>query len=228
MFSILNMRSARTDDRRPDRGDRTARARIRDAALARLSAPGAARVSLRAIAEDAGVSPALVVHHFGSLAGLRRACDEHVLDGLRAQVAEAAEGRPISTADFRAAIADAGPTMRYLSRALVDDNASAGALFDELVAMSADYLRDGEQHGWIRPSRDPEARAALLVTFELGLLVLHQHFGRALGEDVTAPAGAERWSRAALELYTHGLLTDDRFLTALTGDQPSDTEDSTS
>lgn len=220
------MCSARAEEPRRPADDRTARARIRDAALDRLSAPGSGRVSLRSIAEDAGVSPALVVHHFGSLAGLRRACDEHVLDGLRAQVAEATDGRPVSTADFRAAIADAGPMMRYLSRALVDDNASAGALFDELVAMSGDYLRDGEQQGWIRPSRDPEARAALLVTFELGLLVLQQHLSRALGEDVTAPAGAERWSRAALELYTDGLLTDDRFLTALTAEGPSNPEDS--
>jgi TetR/AcrR family transcriptional regulator, regulator of cefoperazone and chloramphenicol sensitivity len=206
--------------------DRTARARIRDVALERLSSPGSA--SLRSIAADAGVSPALVVHHFGSLAGLRRACDEHVLEGLRAQVAEAAKGRPMSLAEFRAAVADAGPMMRYLSRALVDDNESAGALFDELVAMSVDYLRDGEEHGWIRPSRDPDARAALLVTFELGLLVLQQHLSRALGQDVTAPAGAERWSRVAVELYTNGVLTDDRFLTALTDEDPPEKKDARS
>ena len=57
VFNNLNMRSA---------SDLTARARIRDAALARFGAEGIAGTSVRAVAADAGVSPALVLHHFGS------------------------------------------------------------------------------------------------------------------------------------------------------------------
>ncbi|MFD0204347.1 MULTISPECIES: TetR/AcrR family transcriptional regulator [Saccharothrix] len=64
--------------------DLTARARIRDAALARFGADGVAGASMRAIAADAGVSPALVVHHFGSKEGLRQACDEYVLAAMGA------------------------------------------------------------------------------------------------------------------------------------------------
>lgn len=63
--------------------DLTARARIRDAALARFGTDGIAATSVRAVAADAGVSPALVVHHFGSKEGLRQACDDYVLDSIR-------------------------------------------------------------------------------------------------------------------------------------------------
>ncbi|MGW3548147.1 TetR family transcriptional regulator [Janibacter hoylei] len=48
--------------------DRTGRARVRDAAL-------------ELIAERAEVSPALVVHHFGSRAGLREVLVDHIRPG---------------------------------------------------------------------------------------------------------------------------------------------------
>jgi hypothetical protein len=38
---------------------------------------------LTARIRDAAVSPALVVHHFGSKDGLRQASDEYVLDAIR-------------------------------------------------------------------------------------------------------------------------------------------------
>jgi AcrR family transcriptional regulator len=214
MFKILTMCSARADDR-------TARARIRDAALARIATSGPDRVTLRAVAADAGVSPALVVHHFGSMAGLRQACDTHVLALIRDQVLAVSGDQPPTTADFRAALLAAGPTLGYLSRALLEDSPAAAELFDELVEMSGSYLTTGEEQGWVRPSKDPAGRAAVLVAFELGVLLLSRHLSRALGIDVTSVAGSERWTRVALELYTHGLMTDDRFEVALSEEVPS-------
>ena len=68
--------NVRSDD------DLTARARIRDAAVARFGRDGFG-VGVRAIAADAGVSAALVIHHFGSKDGLRAECDAFVLDAVR-------------------------------------------------------------------------------------------------------------------------------------------------
>ena len=69
---MLFMRSA-------SREDLTTRARIRDAAVDLFARDGFAHVTVRRIATEAGVSPALVIHHFGSKEGLRAACDAHVL-----------------------------------------------------------------------------------------------------------------------------------------------------
>ncbi|MEX0658697.1 MAG: TetR/AcrR family transcriptional regulator [Egibacteraceae bacterium] len=66
-----------------DGDDRTARARIRDAAITRFAEDGVAGTSVRAIAGQAGVSAALVIHHFGSKEALRAACDEHVAATIR-------------------------------------------------------------------------------------------------------------------------------------------------
>ncbi|HEX5969203.1 MAG TPA: TetR family transcriptional regulator, partial [Intrasporangium sp.] len=67
---------------RPAVEDLTTRARIREAAIRRFAADGM-EAPLRAIAADVGASPALILHHFGSRAGLRGACDQWVLAQIR-------------------------------------------------------------------------------------------------------------------------------------------------
>ena len=56
-------------------GDFTGRAAIRNAALRLFADRGPDAVTVREIATQAGVSPALIVHHFGSKDGLRAEVD---------------------------------------------------------------------------------------------------------------------------------------------------------
>lgn len=201
MFNDLNMRSA---------SDLTARARIRDAALARFGADGIAGTSVRAVAADAGVSPALVVHHFGSKDGLRRACDEHVLDAIRA-------GGEADIGALAEVLQAATPMRRYLARALLDGTDSASALFTEIVDRTQEWLAQGEAEGWVRPTADARARAVTYVSWLLAPLVLGDQVGRLLGGDPAETATAVRGARAGLEMLTGGLFTDDRWLAAFNG-----------
>ena len=79
---ILYMRSA------GDEADLTARAKIRNTALRLFAERGHEAVTVREIAAGAGVSPALVLHHFGSKAGLRAAVDEHAARSFESVFAE--------------------------------------------------------------------------------------------------------------------------------------------
>ncbi len=83
---MLTMRSARGAQ-----DDLTARARIRDSAIVYFGRHGFRTATVRAIAADADVSPALVIHHFGSKDGLREACDAYVTDLMEVMTREAAE-----------------------------------------------------------------------------------------------------------------------------------------
>ncbi len=58
--------------------DLTAKARIRNAAMDLFAQYGESRVSLRAVAAEAGVTLGLVQHHFKTKAGLRDAVDQLV------------------------------------------------------------------------------------------------------------------------------------------------------
>lgn len=200
MFNTLNMRTA---------SDLTARARIRDAALARFGTDGIAGTSVRAVAADAGVSPALAVHHFGSKEGLRQACDDYVLDAIRS-------GGEAATEALGEVLQAATPVRRYLARALLDDTPAAGALFAEIVERTEAWLAGGEEEGWVRPSADTRARAVTYVSWLLAPLVLGDHVGRLLGGDPAETATAVRGARAGLEMLTGGLFADDRWLTAFT------------
>ena len=72
----MNMRSPTVQD-----SDLTTRTKIREAALSLFGSEGFA-VSVRAIADAAGCSPGLVIHHFGNKDGLREAVDQSVMDTL--------------------------------------------------------------------------------------------------------------------------------------------------
>lgn len=187
--------------------DLTARARIRDAALARFGADGVSGTSVRAVATDAGVSAALVLHHFGSKDGLRQACDDYVLEAINA-----GDGADASAlADLLQA---ATPVRRYLARALLDGTAAATALFTEIVDRTEEWLATGEAEGWVRPTADARARAVTYVSWLLAPLVLGDQVGRLLGGDPAETATAVRGARAGLEMLTGGLFADDRWLTA--------------
>jgi AcrR family transcriptional regulator len=62
--------------------DLTAAARIRDAAIEQFGQHGFG-TGLRAVGEAAGVSAALVIHHYGSKHDLRKACDGYVAEEIR-------------------------------------------------------------------------------------------------------------------------------------------------
>ena len=79
----------------PSPEDLSTKARIRDAAIRRFAADGLG-ASLRAVAADAEVSPGLIMHHFGSRAGLRAACDEYVLAETRILLAGPAGADPLA------------------------------------------------------------------------------------------------------------------------------------
>ncbi|MFI9561570.1 TetR/AcrR family transcriptional regulator [Nonomuraea endophytica] len=196
--------------------DLTAKARIRDAALALFGSEGVNRVSMRAIAAQAGVSHALVLHHFGSKQGLRRACDAYVVSMIRPSEHTSQESDPLQDTSGLAAMLEAGtPVRRYLARAFLDGSPDAAALFDEIVDLTARWLAQGQREGWARPSEDPRARAALYVTWLLAPLAFDEHLSRVLGvTDLHAMDATLRYSRTAVEMFTHGVFADERALSA--------------
>lgn len=215
-FRLLDVRSVTegvqtrpTDERRRTDPDRTARARIRDAAVARFGADGFTATSVRAVAADAGVSAALVIHHFGSKDGLRAACDAHVLETIReGKLATMAGGPGLDTLAALRRLDDATPVLRYLARVLVEPSPRVAALVDELVEDAVGYTAEGERSGLLRPSRDPRARAAVMTVWSLGALVLHEHVARLLGADLLDGAdGIAAYSLPAAELLGEGVLT---------------------
>ena len=204
--------------------ERTARARILQAAIRRFAADGMS-APLRAIAADAGVSAGLIIHHFGSGERLREACDEHVLAVTRQNKERVVVGAAGAGAMLTqlAHVEGYAPVVGYILRRLQAGGALAAQLVDGFVADAVAYLRQGEEAGVVRPSRDPEARARILTEQALGALLL-QLPARQDRLDLEELPGwlrsyTERIIGPFLELYTEGVLTDSSLLDAYLADR---------
>jgi AcrR family transcriptional regulator len=204
-FNVLNVRSVPSRD-----DDRTARARIRDAAIATFGTAGF-DAPLRAVAADAGVSPGLVIHHFGSKDGLRTACDDHVLEVIRAAETDAfTRSGPGALLAQLAELDQYAPLVGYLVQAMLAGGDLATTLLRRMTEDAESYLAEAVAAGRMRPSRDPAARAAYLVDIGMGAVLSFVRRHPPAGRDPRAllRAYAEANSLPALELYTEGLLTD--------------------
>jgi len=186
---------------------------IRDAALRLFSEPGGADASVRDIAAAAHVSPALVIRHFGSKEGLRRAVDEHVGQTVDAVLSELSS-HGAATIDPAAAgslveamvvhLGEDSPIPRYLARCVVDGDEAGRAVVARVMEASRRAWEGLVDQGLVDPGPDPRARAALLGAIDLAALVLREPIADAMGED---PAGADpfvRWTREVANLLSHG------------------------
>ena len=187
----------------------TAAARIRDAAIEQFGEHGFS-VGLRAIAEAAGVSAALVIHHFGSKEGLRNACDDYIAEEIRNAKSEAMRSHdPATWFAQMAEIESYAPLMAYLVRSMQSGGDLAKTLWRRMIDNAEEYLDEGVRAGTLKPSRDPKARARYLAITGGGafLLYLQMHDNPADLRAVLRDYSTDMLL-PALEVYTEGLLAD--------------------
>ncbi len=192
--------------------DLTAAARIRDAAIEVFAQEGFAQATVRAIAARAGVSPGLVIHHFGSKHELRLACDRQLLASASGEkLALIAGGHGPRLAGYLIEHPEVAGQLAYLSRAMSEGGDLADQWFDVLVEHTTAMLAAGQASGAITGTTDPVARTAVLVAQSLATLVFAPQLARHLGaSDLTDPVAYERLGRTVLELYSDGFLTGSR------------------
>ena len=199
--------------------DLTATARIRDAAIEHWGQQGFA-VGLRTIAQAAGVSAALVIHHFGSKDGLRKACDAFIAEEIRTGKLKAMQSTdPATWFAAMAEIESYAPLMAYLVRSMQTGGDLATTLWQKMIDDAEAYLDEGVRTGLLKPSRDPRARARFLsITGGGGFLLYLQMHETPTDLRAVLRDYARDMVLPALELYTGGLMTDstmyDAFLAA--------------
>ncbi|WP_156690207.1 TetR/AcrR family transcriptional regulator [Mycobacterium sp. Marseille-P9652] len=199
--------------------DLTAAARIREAAIAQFGEHGFG-VGLRTIAEAAGVSAALVIHHFGSKDGLRKACDEYVAEDIRTKKSETITSNdPATWFAQMAEIESYAPMMAYLIRSMLSGGELATMLWRTMIDNAEQYLEEGVRAGTVKPSRDPRARAKYLgITGGGGFLLYLQMHETPTDIRAVLRDYARDMILPALEIYTEGLMVDrtmyDAFLAA--------------
>jgi AcrR family transcriptional regulator len=187
-------------DRPPE--DLTARARIRDAALAQFAERGYTGATIKGIAEAAGVSIGLVQHHFGTKEDLRRACDAYAADTLGSLDGLGVTGGEITDPDFLSRMFRLSPLiLRYIARAMVDGSPSAAEFFDNGAATAEAFL-SGTWPERFPPGSDRARDAgAVMAAMHQATIVLNEHLSRRMGADVLAAENTARVGLAMFDVY---------------------------
>jgi AcrR family transcriptional regulator len=156
------------------------------------------------------VSAALVIHHFGSKDGLRKACDDYVAEEIRSSKSEAMNSSdPATWFAAMAEIEEYAPLMAYLVRSMQAGGELARTFWRTMIDNAESYLDEGVSTGILKPSRDPAARSKYLaITGGGGFLLYIQMHETPTDLRAVLRDYAQDMVLPALELYTNGLMTD--------------------
>lgn len=179
-------------------------ARIRDAAIGEFAERGFTRATVRGIAAAAGVSPGLVIHHFGSKEGLRTACDDYVFEALTEMKREKASTGPLLVGE----LFQDGTTRtiaEYMLMSLLDPSEQGQRFFDHYVETVERIIEEGFAGFTMRQAEDRRAQAATIAVLGLAPLMLEHRIRHAIGTD-DLPASFDRIGPHLFDLYLRGAI----------------------
>lgn len=188
-------------------------ARIRLAAMELVGRQGFEKTTVRQIAAQAGVSPGLVIHHFGSKNGVREACDAYAMEVIASEKgAFLASGDMPSLATYMDDHPEMVPVHDYLMRCLVEGGEVAEAIYQRICELTDSLFASAEQAGVVRVPADRQAAIALLAAWTAGSMILGDLVARQLGgQALTDTAVVRRYSMVASEIFAFGIYTPEYF-----------------
>jgi AcrR family transcriptional regulator len=197
--------------------DRTTAARIRDAAIELVGRHGWDKTTTRQIAAAAAVPVGLMNYHYGSKDGLRKACDDWVIARLAEDKGLLLGAGPLPRLDT---YLDEHPELRpitsYIGQCMRTGGPVAESFFERMVEMTQQMMDLAADAGTFRRYDDPYAAAVILVAFGAGASLFGDTIARLLGGANLLDADTyNRYARSSVEIFTHPLFTDDRYLQAL-------------
>ncbi|MEY4990089.1 MAG: hypothetical protein RIS08_315 [Actinomycetota bacterium] len=185
--------------------------RLIDIATKAFSESGFAATSLRSIAKLAGVSPALLVHHFGSRDGLIEQC---IMRGLGLWVAEKQGFVDVSLstalAQWQGAIDKHGPKLQFFRQVLLSGGPAADMLFRRMVQEAEIMIRTEQSKGKMRKTENVADLALIMTLHGLAPLVLQEQVNSYLGGSFQDPVLGGRLAAANLEIYRKGIYKSDK------------------
>ena len=163
---------------------------------------GFAGTSLRMIAVEAGVSAALLVHHFGSKQRLIEQTIETTLGEWMREKDHLAE-LPLSEAlgQWPQTAQDGHQKLAFFKQVMLSGGKPAQLLLERMHLEAKERLTAMTKSGVMRDVADIDTAALLLAVYGMAPLILSDSIKKILGGDITDPEISEKLARSSLELF---------------------------
>jgi AcrR family transcriptional regulator len=194
--------------------DLAPRARIREAALRLYAEHGLQATSIRMVADEAGLSPGAVMHHFKSKDELAEAVQHAVIAKIRQVVSTVGLDAPPHVAArerrqaFDQLVTENPAIAGYLRRVILDGGPAGVALFTEGFELVRSEMQAMVDAQIARPLPDPEVGLVLYRSVHLAHIMFGPLVEQMLGLSLTDPAVLARFREAAVDLLTRPVFGD--------------------
>lgn len=193
-------------------GAPSGRERILTAALALFGERGFAGTSVRQVGAAAGVSPPLVLHHFGSKQGLREAVDAEVMGRVERALDASLRDLPADEGTLATRlIATQGELVldqglrAHVRRSILEGGAAGDALLRRAWDVASKEVATIVASGRARSDLDRQETTLHLLLLIFGPWLL-SGLDALLEAPAYSPAGIDRRLRASVALVSHGVL----------------------
>jgi TetR/AcrR family transcriptional regulator, regulator of cefoperazone and chloramphenicol sensitivity len=158
--------------------------------------------SLRMIAVEAGVSAALLVHHFGSKQRLIEETIETTLGEWMREKDHLAE-LPLSEAlsKWPQTAEDGIQKLAFFKQVMLSGGRPAQVLMERMHFEARERLTAMTKAGVMRDVSDIDTAALLLAVYGMAPLILSDSIKKILGGDIADPEISEKLARSSLELF---------------------------
>ncbi|MBU1802867.1 MAG: TetR/AcrR family transcriptional regulator [Actinobacteria bacterium] len=184
----------------------TAKTRIRNAALDLYADFGEDATSMRAVAEKAGVTVGLVVHHYGTKDGLREAVEQRIVDLFAdaippATASDDARSLAASRDAAVAAMLERNPAViGYLRRAVLDPTGNRGRVLEMLTDLTAEQVASLRTAGLASTAHADSTQVIGVLVRQLGHLFLHPMVERTWAQLVPPHSPASDMPRLVIRV----------------------------
>ena len=192
------------------RSAETTREQLLKIAVEMFAENGFAGTSLRSIAKKAGVSPALLIHHFGTKEALiKEAISETLGAWVAGEKAAMLDDESKQLQNWRALMEKGTTPLNFFRQVLLAGGEYSQRLFDAAVSESEVLLDQMKQAGRLRDISDKQTTALLMTVSGLGSVLLMSHIEKTMGGSISSDHVASRLMNSNNEMLRDGIFIPD-------------------
>ncbi len=188
------------------RSAETTREQLLKLAVEMFAEKGFADTSLRAIAKRAEVSPALLIHHFGTKDALvKEAISKTLGSWVAGEKAMMLEDESNQLQNWQTLMEKGTKPLNFFRQVLLAGGEYSQRLFDAAVSESEVWLDQMQSVGRLKDISDKETTALIMAVSGLGSVLLMSQIEKSMGGPISSDHVATRLMNSNSEMLRDGI-----------------------